>query len=380
MLREALCLPEEVGRAPLDAARVVWVAPPPVADHNAPETLSQDLPQNLFAPAPTNHDQCLAPGGEDSDPVPGAVHVDTRLVHVDHVRCPYPPEDSLVLGPQPAGHPVDYVEHSRRSHRQAVCPPESLGDLPVGEPLPVPHQRRLNQSVLAEPAGGRAVRVPRRHVGSALWSLVLVGEEVYHLPRRWVTDLLDDAVAHIAGLPQRRPSALAPFSALRRLNDVGAGPRPRPPGVTPGPTRVAPCAAVCVDAGLVGSLGWWGVGVLVGGEAPPELGVLLGEPPDFLEEPGAVGAGHSLQITRYALLPMYSLGQSTLALLPKGVTFFSMKPRISSSWSCSLLSFRVILLIGYTRARGLRRGGLDREMEQTAKHVLNFIILVIIHS
>ena len=33
-----------------------------------------------------------------------AVHVDTHLVDIDHIRAPYTLEDPLLLRPQPAGH------------------------------------------------------------------------------------------------------------------------------------------------------------------------------------------------------------------------------------------------------------------------------------
>src|SRR4030042_5092024 len=46
---------------------------------------------------------------------------------------------------------------------------------------------------------------------------------------------------------------------------------------------------------------------------------------------------------------MYCLGQSTLALLPKGVTVFSMKPRIWVSCSVRLPCSSLTTLIGYTR-------------------------------
>jgi hypothetical protein len=53
----------------------------------------------------------------------------------------------------------------------------------------------------------------------------------------------------------------------------------------------------------------------------PEIGILRCEPVVLPLKPDAVEAGHSLQITRYALFPMCSLGQSTLGPVPKGRPF-----------------------------------------------------------
>src|SRR3989338_811211 len=56
-------------------------------------------------------------------------------------------------------------------------------------------------------------------------------------------------------------------------------------------------------------------------------------------------APYFLQIIRYARLPTNFLGQSTLALVPKGVTVFSIKPSMSFSLSTKSLLFISMVLI-----------------------------------
>src|SRR3989338_6501798 len=56
-------------------------------------------------------------------------------------------------------------------------------------------------------------------------------------------------------------------------------------------------------------------------------------------------APYFLQIIRYARLPTNFLGQSTLALVPKGVTVFSIKPSMSFSLSTKSLLFISMILI-----------------------------------
>lgn len=50
-IRKVPRLPEEMGPAPLDAPRIARVRPPAIADHHALKVRSQDLSEDLLAPA-----------------------------------------------------------------------------------------------------------------------------------------------------------------------------------------------------------------------------------------------------------------------------------------------------------------------------------------
>ena len=153
---------------PLDALREAGIGPPPIADDDPVEAFSQYLLQDPFASALPDGDQGLAPGREGPGPVILAVHLRAGLIGVDHAGGPYPPEDPLVLGPQPAAYPSGDVKRGRRRDGQSVCPVEGLADLHVGQPFLVLHQGRLNQKVPPEPPFRRAVRMPCDRAGSAV--------------------------------------------------------------------------------------------------------------------------------------------------------------------------------------------------------------------
>ena len=92
--------------------------------------------------------------------------------------------------------------------------------------------------------------MPRDRVGFARPALPLELEEVYHLSWRWVRDLLDDAVVHVAGLAEGCPAPLAPLLPFRRLYDVWLRSWSRLAWISRWPAR-KPLAAVCAAAGRV---------------------------------------------------------------------------------------------------------------------------------